>query len=60
MIADFDYLIRLTCGSISLLIYQEVIMFESVEEKKSGFPWGVIAGVLAFGALLAAGYFVVT
>ena len=35
-------------------------MFESVEEKKSGMPWGVIAGLVAFAALLTAGYFVVT
>ncbi len=35
-------------------------MFESVEEKKSGMPWGVIAGLLAFAALVVAGYFVVS
>jgi hypothetical protein len=35
-------------------------MFESVEEKKGGMPWGVIAGLLAFAGLLVAGYFVVS
>jgi hypothetical protein len=35
-------------------------MFESVEEKKGGMPWGVIAGLIAFAGLLAAGYFVIT
>ena len=35
-------------------------MFESVEGKKGGMPWGVIAGLVAFAALLAAGYFVVS
>lgn len=39
---------------------REVIMFESVEEKKGGTPWGVIAGLVAFAGLLAAGYFVIT
>jgi hypothetical protein len=35
-------------------------MFESVEEKKSGMPWGVIAGLVAFAGLLVAGYFFVS
>lgn len=35
-------------------------MFESVDEKKGGMPWGVIAGLIAFAGLIAAGYFVVT
>ena len=35
-------------------------MFESVDEKKGGMPWGVIAGLLAFAALVVAGYFVVS
>ena len=35
-------------------------MFDSVEEKKSGLPWGVIAGLIAFAGLVATGYFVVT
>jgi hypothetical protein len=35
-------------------------MFESVDEKKRGMPWGVIAGLIAFAGLLVAGYFVVS
>lgn len=35
-------------------------MFESVDEKKGGMPWGVIAGLLAFAGLVVAGYFAVT
>ena len=29
-------------------------------EERIGIPWGVIAGCLAFAALLGAGYFLVT
>jgi hypothetical protein len=35
-------------------------MFESVDEKKGGMPWGVIAGLIAFAGLVAVGYFAVT
>lgn len=36
-------------------------MFETaVEETRSGPPWGVIIGLIAFVVLLIAGYFMVT
>jgi hypothetical protein len=35
-------------------------MFDSVDEKKGGVPWGMIAGLLAFAGLLVAGYFAVS
>ncbi len=35
-------------------------MFEhAVQQKNSNAVWGVIAGVVAFGALLVSGYFLV-
>jgi hypothetical protein len=55
-----DNLIRLTERSVCYLIHREVIMFESVDEKRGGMPWGMIAGLLAFAGLLVAGYFVVS
>lgn len=36
-------------------------MFETaVQEKQVGIPWGVIAGFIAFVALLGAGYLLVS
>lgn len=36
-------------------------MFETaVQERHIGVPWGVIAGLIAFAALLVGGYFLVT
>ena len=35
-------------------------MFSQVEEKGSGTPWGILGGLVAFGALLVAGYFMIT
>jgi hypothetical protein len=35
-------------------------MFDGVDEKRGGIPWGVISGLVAFAALLVVGYFVVT
>lgn len=34
-------------------------MFDAVEERKGGVPWGILGGLAAFGALLVAGYFMV-
>jgi hypothetical protein len=52
--------IRLTWKAYCLALYREVTMFESVDEKKGGMPWGVIAGLIAFAGLVAVGYFAVT
>lgn len=35
-------------------------MFDAVEEKKGGLPWGILGGLLAFAALLAVGYLMVS
>ena len=35
-------------------------MFDEVEKRSGGVPWGLITGLAAFVALLAVGYFVVT
>lgn len=36
-------------------------MFKTaVQEERSGIPWGVILGIAAFAALLAAGYALIT
>lgn len=36
-------------------------MFETaVQETPTGVPWGIIAGLAAFAALLVSGYFLVT
>ena len=36
-------------------------MFETaVAEKRTGVPWGLIAGVGAFAVLIVGGYFLVT
>lgn len=35
-------------------------MFDAVEEKKGGIPWVLVGGVAAFGALLAAGYLMIS
>ena len=35
-------------------------MFEAVEERKGGIPWVIVGGLAAFGALLAAGYLMIT
>jgi hypothetical protein len=35
-------------------------MFDAVEERKGGVPWGILGGLAAFAALLAAGYFIIT
>lgn len=35
-------------------------MFDAVEERKGGIPWVIIGGLAAFGALLGAGYFMIT
>ncbi len=34
-------------------------MFDAVEEKKGGVPWGIVGGLAAFAALLVAGYFMI-
>lgn len=34
-------------------------MFDAVEEKRGGVPWGILGGLLAFGGLLVAGYFLI-
>jgi hypothetical protein len=34
-------------------------MFEAVEERKAGMPWGILGGLAAFGALLAVGYLII-
>lgn len=36
-------------------------MFDQVDDQKpQGAPWGVIGGIMAMGALLVAGYFLIT
>lgn len=35
-------------------------MFDAVEERKGGVPWVLLGSVAAFGALLAAGYLMIT
>jgi hypothetical protein len=35
-------------------------MFDAVEERKGGVPWGILGGLAAFAALLAAGYFIIS
>jgi hypothetical protein len=35
-------------------------MFDAVEERKGGVPWGILGAVAAFGVLLAAGYMMIT
>ncbi len=35
-------------------------MFDEVEKKSGGIPWGVITGLAAFGVLLAVGYMIVS
>lgn len=35
-------------------------MFDQVEEKRAGMNWTMLGGLAAFGALLVAGYFMIT
>ena len=35
-------------------------MFEQVDSEKAGVPWGTIGALAAFGALLVAGYFMIS
>lgn len=36
-------------------------MFDQVDDQKpKGMPWGMIGGLLAMGALLVAGYFLIS
>lgn len=35
-------------------------MSDQAGEGSGGMPWGILGGLLAFGALLAAGYFIIT
>lgn len=35
-------------------------MFDAVEERKGGVPWVLLGSLAAFGALLAAGYLMIT
>ena len=35
-------------------------MFDAVEERKGGMPWVLLGSLAAFGALLAAGYLMIT
>ena len=35
-------------------------MFDDVEKKSGGVPWGLITGLAAFVGLLAVGYLIVT
>ena len=34
-------------------------MFDGVDKKSGGIPWGIITGLAAFGVLLAVGYVMV-
>jgi hypothetical protein len=35
-------------------------MFDQVEDKSGAKPWGILGGLLAFAAILAAGYYMIT
>ncbi len=35
-------------------------MFDAVDGKQGGMPWGMLGGLVAFAALLVAGYYIIT
>jgi hypothetical protein len=35
-------------------------MFETIREKRTGIPWGIIMGVVALAVLLGTGYILIT